>query len=67
MTNQPRASDTNALEEVPIYLRNSQKRAHLIRIQKEINQKDLLRVVSERLKIAADKLILFHKGEELVP
>lgn len=55
-----------AQEDVHIYLRNSQKKAYLIRIQKEINHHDLCKIVSEKLKIESSKLMLFLKGEEVM-
>lgn len=63
MENQSKISNGTSPDEVHIYLRNSQKRAHYIRIPKEIVHHELRRIVSERLKVQAEKLILFLKGE----
>lgn len=51
MQNQSRESIETSPEEVHIYLRNSQKRAHYIRIQKEISHSDLCKIVSDRIKV----------------
>ena len=51
MFSNSRASNNASSEDVHIYLRNSQKKAYLIRIQKEINHQELCRIVSEKLKI----------------
>lgn len=65
MENQSRISNGTTSDDVHIYLRNSQKRAHYIRIQKEIGHQDLRRIVSDRLKIPAETLLHFLKGEEI--
>jgi hypothetical protein len=46
MENQYRQSTATPRDEVHIYLRNSQKKAHLIGIQKEVNHNELRRIVS---------------------
>jgi hypothetical protein len=52
-------------EEVHIYIRNSQKRAHFIKIRKEIGYEEIRRIVSEKIKVPTEKLVLFLKGEQL--
>lgn len=64
MENNSNLSQTNS-DEVHIYLRNSQKRAHYIRLPREVNEEQLRRTVSDKLKIVPEKLILFLKGEQL--
>ena len=59
------AQDSGRLEEVHIYLRNSQKKAHFIRVRKSLTFEDLKEVVSNKLRIGSDKLVLFLKGEHL--
>lgn len=65
MDNHSHVSNAATLEEVHIYLRNSQKKAHLISILKEVSQHELRRIVSDKLKIAPEKLVFFLKGEEI--
>lgn len=54
------------MQEVHIYLRNSQKKAHYIRVAKEISHEDLRVVVSDKLRVDSQKLVLFLKGEEIL-
>lgn len=63
MLHQSNIADATTQEDVHIYLRNSQKKALLIRIRKEINHHDLSKIVSEKLKIEPTKLMLFLKGD----
>lgn len=48
-----------------IYLRNSQKKAHFIRVRKSLSFEELRDVVSNKLRTNSDKLVLFLKGEQL--
>jgi len=50
---------------VHIYLRNSQKKAHFIRVRKSLSFEELRDVVSNKLRTNSDKLVLFLKGEQL--
>jgi hypothetical protein len=53
-------------EEVNIYLRNSQKRAHFVKIKRLSDYRSILRMVSEKLKVPSERLVLFLKGEQLI-
>lgn len=59
-------SHGSAKDEVHIYLRNSQKRAHYIKIRKDVSEHEIRRIVSEKLRLAPEKLVLFLKGEQIV-
>ena len=48
-----------------IYLRNSQKKAHYIKVEKEQNHDDLRKVVSSRLRVDAEKIVMFFRGEKI--
>lgn len=62
---QEQNSQNNRAEEVHIYLRNSQKKAHFIRVRKSLNVEDLRQVVSNKLRTSSEKLVMFLKGEQL--
>lgn len=51
--------------EVQIYLRNSQKRAHLLRLPRHLDSDQLLPLASQKLNLPADRLLLFLKGERI--
>ena len=65
MENNPQTLSEAKPEEVHIYLRNSQKKAHYIKVNKEINHNDLRNVVSGRLRLEPEKVVMFFKGEKI--
>lgn len=50
------------IEYVNVYIRNSQKRAYVINIKRNIHVEELRNIISDKLSIQKEKLYLVLKG-----